>query len=171
MTSSGFDHNIPGGWSWPSDLDDDQGPHQRRAPQPEPQQSRSNTYMHNTTEGDSVKPEPQAPPRRTKRYGPRTCRICLDTVQPTYHMPSEHIPNILQSGGEPRVTYESEGGKLISPCKCKGSQKYVHEACLEAWRYSDAAFRNRTYWECPTCKFKYRFARIGWGRLIGSLGM
>ncbi|KAK1913554.1 hypothetical protein P3342_005491 [Pyrenophora teres f. teres] len=51
---------------------------------------------------------------------------------------------------------------------CKGSSKYVHEACLQAWRHADPSYGRRNYWQCPTCGFKYRLARLGAGRFIGS---
>lgn len=38
------------------------------------------------------------------------CRICFDTEE------------------------DAESGKLISPCKCKGSQAVVHRNCLQKWR-------------------------------------
>eukprot|EP00929_Paragymnodinium_shiwhaense_P065008 TRINITY_DN32635_c0_g2_i2.p1 TRINITY_DN32635_c0_g2~~TRINITY_DN32635_c0_g2_i2.p1 ORF type:complete len:388 (+),score=30.59 TRINITY_DN32635_c0_g2_i2:90-1253(+) len=31
---------------------------------------------------------------------------------------------------------EDEGQPLISPCKCEGSQKYVHVSCLQQWQRS-----------------------------------
>ena len=48
----------------------------------------------------------------------RTCRLCF--------------------GGE-------EDGPLVQPCACRGTAKWVHNHCLEAWRRTspkvDAAFR------------------------------
>ncbi|KAL8953896.1 MAG: hypothetical protein Q9222_000270 [Ikaeria aurantiellina] len=115
-------------------------------------------------------PEPQQPPPRRERHWPsRQCRICLETVLPTFHQPSENIPNILQ--GSPSVTYESsdpELGRLLRPCKCKGSSKYVHEGCLRAWRHADPSYGRRNFWQCPTCGFQYRLERMRWGRWIGS---
>lgn len=29
---------------------------------------------------------------------------------------------------------EDEGGQLVAPCKCSGSQKYVHVQCLKRWQ-------------------------------------
>ena len=104
-----------------------------------------------------------------RTYPPRTCRICFETVLPTYHPPSSNIPQMLQS--TPKVTYESadpESGRLIRPCKCKGSSRYVHEGCLQQWRHSDPSYGGRTYWKCPTCGFKYRLERMNWGRWISS---
>jgi hypothetical protein len=105
---------------------------------------------------------------RSKRtyWPPRQCRICLETVQPTFNIPSESLPGFLQS---PNVVYEDESGRLIRPCMCKGSSKYVHEACLQAWRHADPGYGRRNYWQCPTCGFKYRLARMGVGRFIGSV--
>jgi hypothetical protein len=114
-------------------------------------------------------PQAEHPRRRRTHYSPRQCRICLETVLPTTHAPSESLPGFLQSA--PNVTYEDESGRLIRPCNCKGSSKYVHEACLQAWRHADPSYGRRNYWQCPTCGFKYRLARLGAGRWIGSVGM
>ncbi|KAL1647425.1 hypothetical protein SLS58_002754 [Diplodia intermedia] len=108
--------------------------------------------------------ENQPKPRRS--YGPRTCRICLETVLPTFNQPSENLPSMFQS--EPDVTYESEEGRLISPCKCKGSSRYVHEGCLQSWRHADPSYGRRNYWQCPTCGFRYHLERMAWGRWISS---
>ena len=107
---------------------------------------------------------------RTRTYWPsRTCRICLETVNPTFHPPSETVPGLFQA--TPAVSYDStdpEAGRLLRPCKCKGSSKYVHEGCLQAWRHSDPGYSRRNYWQCPTCHFKYRLERMQWGRWISS---
>lgn len=62
--------------------------------------------------------------------GERTCRICFDGV--------------------------SEG-RLISPCKCKGTSKYVHTKCLHQWRTTSQ--KQESYYECDTCKYKYELSR------------
>lgn len=67
----------------------------------------------------------------------------------------------------PKVTYEDENGRLLRPCMCKGSSKYVHEGCLQAWRLADPS-NTRNYWVCPTCGFKYRLSRMGWANWIAS---
>ena len=120
-----------------------------------------------------LQPKPQestsSPPKQRKHWPPRTCRICLETVNPTFHPPSENLPGILQPA--PSVTYDSgdpESGRLLRPCKCKGSSKYVHEGCLQAWRHADPGYGKRNYWQCPTCGFRYRLERMQWGRWISS---
>lgn len=113
-----------------------------------------------------TRPEPA--PKRRAHYPPRQCRICLEDVLPTFETPDEGLPGMLKPA--PRVTYVSEDpelGRLLKPCKCKGSQKYVHEGCLQAWRYSDVGSR-RNYFQCPTCGWRYRLERMRWSRWIGS---
>ncbi|KAJ5540535.1 Zinc finger RING-CH-type [Penicillium frequentans] len=96
-------------------------------------------------------------------YSPRVCRICLETVWPTVQ-PSEFLQR-------PRLVYESsdpESGRLLRPCKCKGSSRYVHEGCLQSWRHANPGYGTRNYWECPTCGFQYRLERLTWARWISS---
>ena len=152
--------NLPGRWS--TDVDDDE--------QPTQSSSTSSHGRHESSSHDSTsqaRPADQAgetpPPRH---YGPRQCRICLEVVQPTYENPSDDLPEMLQ--GMPSVSYFSEdGGRLLRPCLCKGSQKYVHEGCLSAWRLQDPN-NKRNYWQCPTCKYSYRLGRMTWAHWVKS---
>lgn len=69
---------------------------------------------------DGVQAE-EEPPEDAKEEPPaaeaKQCKICL--------------------GG---VEEESELGRLISPCKCKGTIKYVHIECLNEWRKVPARY-------------------------------
>jgi len=104
--------------------------------------------------------------RSKEQYGPRQCRICFDVVEPTFLDEEDSLPTKMAFG--PRVTYESEeGGRLLSPCKCRGSQRYVHEDCLSSWRYADPSHK-RNYFECPTCGHQYLLQRMAWGSVISS---
>lgn len=122
-----------------------------------------------TTTEPEPEPTAQEPPpkRRRTHWPPRQCRICLEVVQPTFHDDTTSaLPAAVQP--PPRVTYESEdGGRLLSPCKCKGSQRYVHEECLNAWRRADPT-QKRNYWECPTCRYRYHLQRLTWSSWISS---
>ena len=127
-----------------------------------------------SSETSAPKPAPRtassAAPEPAKSWPPRTCRICLETVHPTLNPPPESIPGILHPS--PTVTYISEdpeSGRLLRPCKCKGSSKYVHEGCLQQWRYADPGFAKRNYWQCPTCGFRYRLQRMRWAAWISSV--
>lgn len=101
-----------------------------------------------------------------RKYKTRTCRICFDEVHPTFE-PLSTTTQLL--GQKPRVRYVSEDpecGRLMRPCKCKGTQKYVHEGCLRAWRMSAGADRN--LWKCPTCLYEYKLNRLSWGSWVSS---
>ncbi|KAF2447266.1 hypothetical protein P171DRAFT_453525 [Karstenula rhodostoma CBS 690.94] len=159
-STSGFEREP--GWTWPEDILREDSPERASsARQRSPPQSSS------TASGSAPQDAPGANSSRQRHWRPRQCRICLDTVQPTFDVPSENLPGFLQSTGN--VKYEDENGRLIRPCMCKGSAKYVHEGCLQAWRHADPSYGRRNYWQCPTCKFKYRLARLGAGKFVGSI--
>lgn len=109
--------------------------------------------------------DPAGPRRR--RYGPRTCRICLDSEQPMFPE-SWTTFGISSTSSRPQyVSDDPELGRLLSPCKCKGTQKYVHQGCLNAWRQANSG-ANRNFWNCPTCGFTYRMARLRWASMLSS---
>lgn len=119
-----------------------------------------------TTEEERLPGEQPQPNRR--QYRPRTCRICLETENPKFHSDVASALGISRTSSRP--VYESDDpelGRLLSPCKCKGSSKYVHEGCLDAWRLTDPTAA-RNFWQCPTCKFNYRLARLHWATKLSS---
>lgn len=140
-------------------------------PVDEPGREQEWTFVDRDESGDSSTQNTAPPPNPNPRvYGPRTCRICLEVNQPT--MKPSTLPSIPGLPDRlPRVVYESsepELGRLISPCKCKGSSRYVHEGCLRQWRMA-APSSDRNYWKCPTCGYQYRLERLQYARLIQSL--
>lgn len=158
----------PAAWSWPEDIlnADNYNP---AAP--------NDTRFPGAFEEDEAEPRPEPQPEAhnentgptpgQRHYPPRTCRICLEEVLPTYEPFTGAIPSMLNP--TPKVKYTSpEGGRLISPCKCRGSQRYVHEGCLQAWRHADPSYGRRNYWECPTCKYKYSLERMKYRSWITS---
>lgn len=64
---------------------------------------------------------------RNNANSDKECRICFDT--------------------------EMDGNKLIYPCLCSGTSKYVHELCLRRWRMDN--FPNTPYNKCMECRFEY----------------
>ncbi|KAI5799924.1 hypothetical protein EDC01DRAFT_628438 [Geopyxis carbonaria] len=78
----------------------------------------------------------------------RTCRICFDTSTPPYE-PSPEL------------------GRLISPCTCTGSSRYVHSGCLQRWRTTS----NTAYYRCPTCHYTYRLRRLNIASFLSSTGL
>lgn len=59
---------------------------------------------------------------------------------------------------------ESEGSKMIKPCKCKGTLEYVHIDCLNQWR----ATSMNAFYECQVCKYKYELRRTFFAELLLS---
>lgn len=68
--------------------------------------------------------------------GNPTCRICLETENPE---------------------------EMISPCQCRGTQKYVHRYCLNQWREQHV---NESYYRCTECHYRYKISRVWWGKII-----
>ena len=66
------------------------------------------------------------------------CRICLESSSGD------------ASGGESL-------GRLLSPCRCKGTMKYVHATCLDQWRAASA--RSSSAVACDQCGAPYRFRK------------
>lgn len=170
---SSHDHNrmsdryeTRSNWSWPEATDDarQEASEANRTPgafgEDEPESD---------AEGfDSEHSSPSIPPPQ-KHYATRICRICLEEVPPSFELRADEMPSMLHPA--PKVSYNSVDaslGRLIRPCQCRGSQKYVHEGCLEAWRYSGPSYTARNFWECPTCKYQYRLERMRWSRVITS---
>lgn len=161
---------TPGGWTWPDSVPDDSA--FEDAPDSSPLGT-DEEVKHEPTPPDSGSAgegsEPHVDPEFQKHWHPRTCRICLEQVLPSFHLPNETLPGFL--AGRPYVKYESESGRLIRPCKCKGSSRYVHDQCLQQWRHSDRSYTSaRHYWQCPTCGFRYRLQRLTWARYVSSAG-
>jgi hypothetical protein len=50
-----------------------------------------------------------------------------------------------------------EDGQLISPCKCSGSQKWIHEVCLKKWY--EMKSENRV---CSVCKYRFKVQQLGY---------
>ena len=167
MASTSFEP----GWQWPENLPgrwntehEQEQPRQRQTPSTErPRENGASGKARGATEQGSGQPQSE---QQRRHYGPRTCRICLEAVLPVFEPAEDGLPGVF--AGSPKVTYRSQdGGRLIRPCLCRGSQKYVHEGCLAAWRLQDPTSK-RNYWQCPTCRYKYRLQRLTWSSWISS---
>ncbi|KAI0112054.1 hypothetical protein GGR51DRAFT_507851 [Nemania sp. FL0031] len=112
---------------------------------------------------DTVRPQP--PPETNADGEPkhsRRCRICLEWVPPTYE-------DVGLLGGirnrRPKRQYISEDGdRLISPCLCKGSIKYMHKGCLQLWRDENPAKK----YQCDICHYRYQMERLSVARRVRS---
>ena len=58
-----------------------------------------------------------------------------------------------------RICYgTAEDGRLIKPCKCSGSVRYIHVSCLDKWRMTSANQNNAV--RCDMCHYEYQFSRV-----------
>ncbi|KAL4439172.1 hypothetical protein ABPG74_008947 [Tetrahymena malaccensis] len=96
-----------------------------------------------------------------ENYEPPQCRICLEVQEEddNFNKHSQVIfqnftlaHNIEQAEGK-NTHLKLQNGPLMSPCKCSGSSKYIHEKCLKEWikqTYSDFSLA-----QCEVCKQSY----------------
>ena len=62
--------------------------------------------------------------------------------------------------------YENGAGKLIAPCMCDGTMKYVHPRCLNEWRASSA--NPHSFYRCDQCHYEYDVTRTRYAALLES---
>ncbi|KAH8599147.1 hypothetical protein B0O99DRAFT_683127 [Bisporella sp. PMI_857] len=163
---SSVPYDTKASWTWPKEE-----PEEHIPAQPVDDKSFPGAFTDIEEEYlDTHKEEEQpreGPPQSRRHYSPRTCRICLEVVQPTFEPITDGFTSRFNPA--PKVSYissEPELGRLIRPCKCRGSSRYVHEGCLNQWRIVQHSTKN--YWQCPTCNFKYKLNRLKWSAWIQS---
>jgi len=81
---------------------------------------------------------------------------CTENAQAGFHRRGEKQRS---AEGEAccRICFESEEtgeNPLISPCKCTGSMRWVHRACLDQWRISSV--NPKALMGCTTCHTPFR---------------
>eukprot|EP00929_Paragymnodinium_shiwhaense_P055162 TRINITY_DN27667_c0_g1_i1.p1 TRINITY_DN27667_c0_g1~~TRINITY_DN27667_c0_g1_i1.p1 ORF type:complete len:1068 (+),score=169.16 TRINITY_DN27667_c0_g1_i1:79-3282(+) len=59
-----------------------------------------------------------------------------------------------------------EAGRLISPCLCKGSMRFVHLECLNEWRHSSK--NSKSFYQCDQCHYRYGFQRTTLAMFVRS---
>ncbi|KAI1293356.1 hypothetical protein F5Y03DRAFT_374020 [Xylaria venustula] len=142
-------------WNWegvpPTESPADESP----TSQPTP------TSPHENDDARRRSPSPETNAYSKPKHS-RKCRICLEWVPPTY----EDV-GVLSGMRKrrPRRQYISEDGdRLISPCLCKGSIKYMHEGCLNLWMNENPS----KGYQCDICKYQYRMRRLSWAQRLRS---
>lgn len=61
----------------------------------------------------------------------------------------EHCNLVTTEQPQCRICLDNGGEDLISPCYCRGTQKYVHRSCLDNWRSTKVGF---AFSHCTECK-------------------
>ena len=60
----------------------------------------------------------------------------------------------------------AELGRLFSPCRCRGTSRFVHPACLAAWRTISEG--RESFYVCDVCGFRYNVRRAAWAGVLES---
>ncbi|GAA5870333.1 hypothetical protein JCM8547_006606 [Rhodosporidiobolus lusitaniae] len=60
---------------------------------------------------------------------------------------------------------DDDSGALLVPCKCSGTARFVHSACLTSWRLAD---RKNGFCRCGMCGEEYRMRKTVWTSLAGG---
>ncbi|KAF3587746.1 hypothetical protein F2Q69_00026322 [Brassica cretica] len=72
---------------------------------------------------------------------------------------AEDLESVSASSSCCRICLENDrGDELISPCMCKGTQKFVHLSCLDHWRsLNDGSF---AFSNCTTCNAQFHLPEV-----------
>ncbi|KAI0181479.1 hypothetical protein GGR52DRAFT_524785 [Hypoxylon sp. FL1284] len=117
-----------------------------------------------TATGNSYSQRAEPRPRQdagNSRKHVRMCWICHDEVEATYE--ETGFLDGMRNRRPKRHYVSEDGDRLINPCRCKGSVKYVHEGCLKAWMNE-----NPNAWRCDRCHYQYRMERLNWAQRLRS---
>jgi hypothetical protein len=60
----------------------------------------------------------------------------------------------------------AELGRLFSPCRCRGTARFVHPSCLAAWRTISEG--RESFYVCDVCGFRYNVRRAAWAGVLQS---
>ena len=64
-----------------------------------------------------------------------------------------------------RICFSGEdGGRLFSPCRCRGSMALVHVECLNEWR--NLSRNPRSFYGCDQCGYQYNLERTRAARYL-----
>lgn len=85
--------------------------------------------------------------------------------KPSTNQMQEKICRICHSSD---MEEHNENDELISPCKCKGSIKYVHQQCLYTWRHSQIGISSSNYYQCENCKYPYKLNQTVYSKCANS---
>ncbi|KAJ3280949.1 hypothetical protein HK104_000299, partial [Borealophlyctis nickersoniae] len=84
--------------------------------------------LHQTSSSNHLSSSTTTATTDTPLKHPKVCRICL---------------------GDDRQ------GRMLAPCKCAGSSRYIHRECLDQWRKMSPNPMSKV--QCDVCKTFYRF--------------
>ena len=83
---------------------------------------------------------------------------CSHNLTKVTHLPK--VNNLDSLNKICRICYENEipMNKIVAPCKCKGSIKFIHVKCLKKWiRTRQCEHKYKKY--CEICGYKFTMKR------------
>jgi hypothetical protein len=95
-------------------------------------------------------PQPPPPQQQQQQHTPAAARESDAYAEP--------ICRICHGG--------AELGRLFTPCRCRGTTRFVHPACLAAWR--TVSVGRDSFYVCDVCGFRYNVRRAGWAGVLES---
>merc|ERR1719446_589316 len=81
----------------------------------------------------------------------------------------EHTQDVGEVSSQPvcRICYGgTDVGRLISPCMCTGTMRFVHLECLNMWRL--ASSNPQSFYQCDQCHYQYSFRRALYASILRS---
>lgn len=96
---------------------------------------------------DKIESRPSSPPHST----PPVEDVLLIRIHKAGASEDGEIDQLMLEPPQCRICLDNEGDEeLIAPCRCKGTQKYVHRSCLDNWRAVKEGFAFAHCTECRT---------------------
>ena len=109
----------------------------------------------------SPPPPPAAPPASPPASSAAIADDATEPEPPDAGPPPDAVCRICFGSA-----FENGLGRLISPCMCAGTMRYVHVDCLNDWRGHSA--NPRSFYECDQCHYQYNVARTKWAAILES---
>ncbi|MBB31988.1 MAG: hypothetical protein CME25_24180 [Gemmatimonadetes bacterium] len=81
--------------------------------------------------------------------------ITLENTESDESSEDENLIIEIEEPRECRICFEPEtvDDKLIYPCLCNGTSKYIHELCLDKWRKMN--YNKPAFFKCMECNYEY----------------
>lgn len=92
----------------------------------------------------------ETPPPLPQQQPPQPQQPAPPPVPPPPEPPEEDAQCRICYGG-------AEAGPLVTPCRCRGTMRFVHAHCLNEWRTSSA--NANSFNRCDQCGFAYQYRR------------
>ncbi|GAA5910118.1 hypothetical protein JCM8208_000961 [Rhodotorula glutinis] len=90
-------------------------------------------------------------------------------LAPSSSSPTSEIPTTSPDHRVCRICFgddddDDDLGRLLAPCRCRGTARCVHQDCLRSWREAD---KLNSFYQCGQCGARYRFRQTTLTKLLG----